>query len=99
MLGQPFGGQDDAEVALLGPADAASVLVTISATHGVEGFCGSGVQVATFAQRQNVPAGMALVAVHAINPYGFAWLRRVTEDNVDLNRNFIDHSSKLPAIA
>ena len=30
--------------------------------------------------------------VHAINPHGFAWLRRVTEDNVDLNRNFVDHS-------
>jgi len=35
--------------------------------------------------------GQAAVLVHAINPYGFAWTRRVNEDNVDLNRNFVDH--------
>ena len=29
----------------------------------------------------------------ALNPFGFAWLRRVNEDNVDLNRNFQDFSS------
>jgi hypothetical protein len=34
--------------------------------------------------------------VHAINPYGFAWLRRVTEENVDLNRNWIDFGGQLP---
>jgi len=37
-----------------------------------------------------------LLAIHAVNPYGFAWLRRVTEDNVDLNRNFVDHGGPLP---
>jgi len=31
------------------------------------------------------------VLVHALNPYGFAWDRRVNEDNVDINRNFVDH--------
>ncbi len=30
------------------------------------------------------------------NPYGFAWLRRVNEDNVDLNRNYIDHHRPYP---
>ena len=35
--------------------------------------------------------------VHAINPHGFAWLRRVTEENVDLNRNFVDHGGPHPA--
>ena len=29
------------------------------------------------------------VLLHALNPYGFAWLRRVNEHNVDLNRNFL----------
>jgi hypothetical protein len=28
------------------------------------------------------------VLLHALNPFGFAHLRRVNEDNVDLNRNF-----------
>jgi hypothetical protein len=30
-----------------------------------------------------------LVFVHAVNPYGFKHHRRVNEDNVDLNRNFL----------
>ena len=30
---------------------------------------------------------LAVMMVHAINPYGFAWLRRTTEEGVDLNRN------------
>jgi hypothetical protein len=34
--------------------------------------------------------------VHAVNPWGFAWLRRVNEDNVDVNRNFLDHAAPHP---
>lgn len=81
------------DVARLGPADAERVLMVISGTHGVEGFCGSGVQAGLLgnANAPALPEGVALLLVHAINPYGFAWLRRVTEDNVDLNRNFVDH--------
>ena len=41
----PEGGALSTDVAWLGPATAKSVIVTISATHGVEGFCGSGCQV------------------------------------------------------
>jgi hypothetical protein len=37
-----------------------------------------------------------MVLVHALNPYGFANARRVNEDNVDLNRNFIDHDQPPP---
>ncbi|GIK98723.1 MAG: hypothetical protein BroJett029_29320 [Alphaproteobacteria bacterium] len=87
------------DVARLGPPDAERILVTISSTHGAEGFCGSGVQVATLATgfHRELPAGMALLAIHAVNPYGFAWLRRVNEDNVDLNRNYVDHGRSYPA--
>ena len=41
----PKGEALSADFAWLGPRDAERVLVTISATHGVEGFCGSGAQV------------------------------------------------------
>jgi hypothetical protein len=94
----PSGEELATDVARLGPRDASRVLITISATHGAEGFCGSGAQVGSFEAGlgRELPAGTALVAVHAINPYGFAWLRRVTEDNVDLNRNFVDHAAPLP---
>lgn len=89
------------DLAWLGPADASHVVVTISATHGVEGFCGSGAQVATFRAPAEVglPKGAALAQIHAINPHGFAWVRRVNEDNVDINRNFVDHTQPYPVNA
>jgi hypothetical protein len=82
----------------IGPHDATSVLVTVSATHGVEGFCGSGCQVGFLesGRWRTIPRGVAVLLVHAINPHGFAWLRRVTEGNVDLNRNFVDHGKPHP---
>lgn len=86
------------DVAWIGSEDAQSVLVTISGTHGAEGFCGSGVQVGWLRTGlyKEMPADTALLQIHAINPHGFAWIRRVTEDNVDLNRNFVDHGKPYP---
>ena len=100
----PMRGHDDEALALDvvrdGPADATALLLLTSACHGVEGFCGSGVQVALLqdgafraAARQ---AGVAVLYVHALNPYGFSWWRRTTHENVDLNRNFQDFSQSLP---
>jgi hypothetical protein len=91
------GGEDLAtDVAWLGPKDAGRVLVLLSATHGVEGFCGAGAQADFLTHPPKLPPDTALLAIHAINPHGFAWLRRVSEDGVDLNRNFIDFSDPLP---
>ncbi|NWF35696.1 DUF2817 domain-containing protein [Mariprofundus sp. KV] len=84
------------DVAWLGASDAPTVLVLLSATHGVEGFCGSAVQVDFLNHFKPLPEGVAVLLVHAINPYGFAWLRRVTEDGVDLNRNYLDFAHLLP---
>ncbi|MGI9385706.1 MAG: M14 family metallopeptidase [Methyloligellaceae bacterium] len=86
------------DIAWLGRGDASAALILSSATHGVEGFCGSGCQVTAMhaGLHRSLPPGMALVLVHAHNPHGFAHLRRVTEDNVDLNRNFADFSAPLP---
>lgn len=86
------------DVAWFGPVSAEAVLVTISATHGVEGFTGSGAQVDWLRRGEaaRLPAGVAVLLIHAINPHGFAWQRRVTHENVDLNRNWIDFSEPLP---
>ena len=93
----PAGESLTTDLAWIGPRDAGRVLVTISGTHGVEGFCGSGAQVASFAALKDaLPKDTARLVVHAINPAGFAWLRRVTQENVDLNRNFVDHKGTLP---
>ena len=43
----PDGGELATDVAWIGPADARGALVLVSATHGVEGHCGSGAQVAS----------------------------------------------------
>lgn len=87
-----------ADVARFGPADAARVLIVTSGTHGIEGYCGSGCQVAFLRSGAvaTLPADTRLVLVHAVNPYGFAHKRRVNEDNIDLNRNFIDHAQGHP---
>ena len=86
------------DTAWFGPADAERVLVLVSATHGVEGFTGSAAQIDWLREGgpARLPAGLAALLIHAINPYGFAWLRRVTEEGVDLNRNFVDFSRPLP---
>ena len=39
---------------------------------------------------------MAVLYIHALNPYGFSHIRRVTHENVDINRNFHDYSQPLP---
>ncbi|QIG47211.1 DUF2817 domain-containing protein [Nordella sp. HKS 07] len=87
-----------ADIAWLGPDDADRVVMTISGTHGVEGFCGSGFQIDWLRRKgaAALPRGVAALHVHAINPYGFAWLRRVTEEGSDLNRNFVDHTKPYP---
>jgi hypothetical protein len=52
------------------------------------------VQVAALERAPAVPAGCALVLAHALNPYGMAWLRRANENNVDLNRNFLNSGER-----
>src|SRR3546814_13993240 len=39
---------------------------------------------------------VGIMMVHLINPWGTSWKRRVNEDNIDLNRNYIDFSRPLP---
>jgi hypothetical protein len=97
----PDGGDLTTDVALFGPPEAERVLVMISATHGAEGFCGSGAQIDWLRRGESnrLPDGVSVLMIHAINPYGFAWLRRVTHENVDLNRNWVDFASPLPANA
>ncbi len=74
----------------LGSELAENVLVLISATHGVEGYCGSAAQVQYLRYQTAIPSNTAVLLIHALNPFGFQQGRRVNEDNVDLNRNFID---------
>jgi hypothetical protein len=90
-------GEDLAtDVVLDGPQDASRMLLVISGVHGVEGFSGSGVQTGLLLSSLPKPPDTAILYVHAINPHGFSHLRRVTQENVDLNRNFINFDGELP---
>ena len=62
----PGGEQLACDTAWYGDKKAERVVVTISATHGVEGFCGSGVQVGWFEAglAQELPAGLGVIAVN-----------------------------------
>ncbi len=92
----PDGGALATDVAVLGRPDAPRRMLVISGTHGVEGFAGSMCQSSWLADGADTGSDLAVVLVHAINPYGFAWIRRVNEDNVDLNRNCVDFAAPLP---
>ncbi len=91
------------DTALLGEPDAPAMLLVSSGTHGVEGFCGSGAQVALLRDDRFIATiaaqRLAVLMIHALNPYGFSHLRRVNENNVDLNRNFRDFAGPPPANA
>lgn len=78
--------------------EAHTVVLLNSGVHGVEGHAGNGLQQLLVAggRPSSLPPGVALVLVHAVNPYGFAWSRRVDHANVDVNRNFVDYTD-LPA--
>jgi hypothetical protein len=81
------------DVAVCEGADSApwQTVIVSSGLHGVEGFFGSAVQCAAMDRllRKRTRSTPRLIFVHALNPYGFAYIRRCNEDNVDLNRNFL----------
>lgn len=97
-LHDPDGNPIATDVAFFGQADAPKLMIMISGTHGVEAAYGSACQTAWIGQKSRwaLPDDMAVLMIHLINPWGAAWLRRVNEDNVDLNRNFIDWQKAPP---
>ena len=80
------------DIARQGVDDPEKIVIVSSGLHGVEGFFGSAVQLAILQGHLadlQLADNQALILIHALNPYGFAHLRRWNEDNVDLNRNFL----------
>ena len=74
------------------PPKIENLLVHISGTHGVEGPAGSAIQLASLNYLSSHPLShptTGVLFVHGLNAYGFKHHRRVNENNVDLNRNFL----------
>jgi Protein of unknown function (DUF2817) len=84
----PKGEELGIDIAWFGAENPRRLLLHSSGIHGVEGFAGSAIQIQLLDHLPTLPPDAALVIVHTLNPYGMAWLRRVNENNVDLNRNF-----------
>ena len=69
-----------------------NLLVITTGVHGIEGYIGSAMLNVFFEDifprlnRENT--GVLIVA--NVNPYGMKYMRRYNENNVDLNRNFIE---------
>jgi hypothetical protein len=100
----PLKGAEGEEIAtdtaLLGTADATNLFIVSSGTHGPEGFAGSACQLALLNDpllQRATDNKIAVLLIHAVNPYGFSHLTRTNEDNIDLNRNFSDFSRPYPA--
>lgn len=85
------------DVVRIGAADARRLVIVTSGVHGLEGFAGSGCQVALLHDAALLEVararGAALLLIHAVNPYGFSHRQRTDENNVDLNRNRWRHGS------
>lgn len=79
------------DVAVLGDDIAEKAVIVITSTHGIEGYCGSAILHRWLtSQVGNTPSdGIKIILVHAINPWAFSHNTRTTENNVDLNRNFL----------
>ncbi len=84
----------------LGSEDADNVVVLIAATHGVEGFAGSAVQIDLLQllvdRGMRIANDTAILMIHALTPWGYAWSRRCDAEGVDLNRNAVDFAAPLP---
>ena len=65
------------------------LLILTSGIHGVEAFTGAAIQIEWLTQffKKDWLDHMGVLVVHAVNPYGFHFERRVDEANIDLNRN------------
>ena len=86
------GGEDlTIDLAWFGAEQPRRAFVHSCGVHGVEAFAGSAIQLQRLDEGvPEIPGDAAIVLAHVLNPYGMAWLRRVNEHNVDLNRNFLD---------
>lgn len=84
-----YNGEDlSVHMVWIGPKDSTNIIIHISGTHGVEGFAGSAIQLSLLQNPIELPENTSMIIIHALNPFGMAHFRRVTENNIDLNRNF-----------
>ncbi len=67
------------------------LIILISGVHGIEAFVGSAVQKLFVENYADIfkDNNYSILLIHSLNPYGHKYKRRVDENNIDLNRNFL----------
>ncbi len=89
------------DVAYHGKTDAQRLLILSCGTQGADGFAGSAIQSYLLQQQawltQCQEQDIAVLYVHAINPWGMSHLTFGDAQNINFVRNFVDFSQPLPA--
>ena len=87
----PTGKELTVDVACSNALSSGLAIVISGGLHGVEDIHGLSIQLALQESYRNIVSlsGTKMELVHALNPYGFAWLRRWNEYSIDLNHNFL----------
>lgn len=69
-----------------------NLIVLTTGVHGIEGYIGAVMLEVFFEEIYPTldTADTGILVVANVNPYGMKYLRRYNENNVDLNRNFIE---------
>ena len=72
--------------------DKTNLIVLTTGVHGMEGYIGSVMLDVFFEEIYPTvnTANTGILIVANVNPYGMKYMRRYNENNVDLNRNFIE---------
>lgn len=92
-------GEDLAmDVVWCGAKNALKVFLVTCGTHGLEASTGSATIIQWLDQKKHLTLAKncAVLIVHAVNPFGWAYGSRTNEDNIDLNRNFLNHDTPYP---
>lgn len=92
-------GEDLAmDVVWCGEKNASKVFLVTCGTHGLEASTGSATIVQWLDQKNHLKLAKdcAILIVHVVNAYGWAYNSRTNENNVDLNRNFLNHDLPYP---
>lgn len=73
-------------------AEPTNLIVLTTGVHGMEGYIGAAMLNVFFEEMYPTldTSNTGVLVIANINPYGMKYMRRYNENNVDLNRNFIE---------
>lgn len=91
----PHDEQLTVDYAIFGVPRSERVFFNVNGVHGIEAYPGAAAQLQWMDQGGPDSLGndVSVVLVHNLNPFGWAHGSQLTEDCIDLNRNFIDFGS------